>query len=54
MALRDGAARITVAYRDDPAGGQITYTTGDPALVAALHAWFDAQVADHGQHAEHG
>jgi hypothetical protein len=53
-ALRDGAARITVTYRDDPAGGQITYTTTDPALVTALHAWFDAQVSDHGQHAEHG
>jgi hypothetical protein len=53
-ALRDGATRITVTYRDDPAGGQITYTTTDPALVPALHAWFDAQVSDHGQHAEHG
>ncbi|GAA1032772.1 hypothetical protein GCM10009557_32320 [Virgisporangium ochraceum] len=53
-ALRDGAARITVTYRDDPAGGVITYTTTDQALVTALHAWFDAQVSDHGQHAEHG
>lgn len=53
-ALRNGAARITVAYQDTPAGGQITYTTADPPLVTALHAWFDAQVSDHGQHAEHG
>lgn len=53
-ALRDGATRITVTYRDDPAGGQITYSTTDRALVTALHAWFDAQVSDHGQHAEHG
>jgi hypothetical protein len=53
-ALRAGAGRVTVAYEDAPAGGQITYTTGDPALVTALHAWFEAQVSDHGQHAEHG
>jgi hypothetical protein len=53
-ALREGAGRVSVAYQDTPAGGQITYTTGDPALVTALHAWFDAQVSDHGQHAEHG
>jgi hypothetical protein len=53
-ALRGGAARITVTYEDSPAGGRITYVTTDPALVAALHAWFDAQVSDHGPHAEHG
>jgi len=53
-ALRAGTARITVTYRDDPAGGVVTYTTTDAALVTALHAWFDAQVSDHGQHAEHG
>lgn len=53
-ALRTGAARITVTYQDIRAGGQITYTTADPALVTALHAWFDAQITDHGQHAEHG
>jgi hypothetical protein len=53
-ALRSGAARITVTYQEIPAGGQITYTTTDPALITALHAWFDAQVSDHGQHAEHG
>jgi hypothetical protein len=53
-ALRTGAARITVTYQDIAAGGQITYGTADPALTTALHAWFDAQVSDHGKHAEHG
>jgi hypothetical protein len=53
-ALRAGAGRVTIAYRDVTAGGEITYTTEDPALVSALHAWFDAQVSDHGRHAEHG
>jgi hypothetical protein len=53
-ALRAGAGRIAVVYEDLPAGGQLTYTTADPALVGALHDWFDAQVSDHGSHAEHG
>ncbi|MFB4263080.1 hypothetical protein [Nonomuraea sp. GTA35] len=35
-------------------GAQITYTTSDASLIKALHAWFDAQVSDHGRHAEHG
>ncbi|WP_334625065.1 hypothetical protein [Micromonospora sp. CPCC 206061] len=50
-ALRDSAGRIDVVYTDTPDGARITYTTGDSALVTALHAWFDAQVSDHGSHA---
>jgi hypothetical protein len=55
-ALRAGARdrRITVGYRPAGDGGRITYTTADPALRTALHAWFDAQVTDHGRHAEPG
>jgi hypothetical protein len=53
-ALEAGVGQIAVSYQDVPAGGQLTYTTSDPALVEALHAWFDAQVSDHGNHAEHG
>jgi len=49
--LRAGAERIVVQYRDLPAGGQITYSTDDPALVQAIHRWFDAQLSDHGKHA---
>jgi hypothetical protein len=51
--LRAGAADIDVAYAETDAGATITYTTDAPELVAALHAWGEAQVADHGAHAEH-
>jgi hypothetical protein len=46
--LEDGGARIAVTYAEVPGGARITYTTGDPALVRALHRWGRAQVADHG------
>ncbi len=46
-----GHERITIVYSDLPAGAQILYTTADDQLVAAIHAWFDAQLADHGEHA---
>ena len=48
--LQAGAERLTISYEDVPAGGRIRYATEDPALVRALHAWFDAQVSDHGRH----
>jgi hypothetical protein len=49
--LRDSAGRIDVVYGDTPDGARIAYTTADPEVVTALHAWFDAQVSDHGSHA---
>ncbi|MDH2426025.1 hypothetical protein [Sphaerisporangium sp. TRM90804] len=52
--LEHGHDRIAIRYAQLPSGAQITYTTADPLLVTALHSWFDAQVSDHGQHAEHG
>ncbi|MFI7642565.1 hypothetical protein [Nonomuraea sp. NPDC049400] len=52
--LEQGHSRIDIRYTEVPDGARITYTTADTSLVAALHAWFDAQVTDHGQHAEHG
>ncbi|HEX7745321.1 MAG TPA: hypothetical protein VF462_08690 [Micromonosporaceae bacterium] len=52
--LRDSAGKITVNYAATRDGARITYTTTDVSLVAALHAWFDAQVSDHGEHATHG
>lgn len=54
--LAELAARaedVEVRYADADAGGRITYTTDDPALVTALHEWSAAQVSDHGDHAEH-
>lgn len=52
--LEQGRARIHIRYTEAPAGARIAYTTPDASLVKALHAWFDAQITDHGQHAEHG
>ncbi|GIH81095.1 hypothetical protein [Planobispora longispora] len=52
--LSAGYRRIAVSYEELADGAGLTYTTSDPALVTALHAWFDAQVSDHGEHAEHG
>ena len=51
QAMHAGSNRITVRYADVPNGAKITYATADPALVSALHAWFKAQVNDHGAHA---
>lgn len=52
--LSKGYQRITTTYAEVPGGARITYTTDAPTLVTALHSWFDAQVSDHGTHAEHG
>lgn len=46
--LEAGAARVNVTYADLPDGAQITYASTEPALISALHSWFDRQVADHG------
>jgi hypothetical protein len=51
--LEAGAEDITVIYEPTVDGGRITYTTTGVGLVAALHRWAEAQVSDHGQHAEH-
>lgn len=45
---------ITVHYRELREGAQIRYATSNPALVPALHRWFDAQLSDHGPHAREG
>lgn len=52
QALAGGYDRIDIAYSAIPNGGQILYTANDPKLISALHAWFDAQLADHGAHAQ--
>jgi hypothetical protein len=45
--LQAGASRVEVRYQPLPAGARITYSSSDPVLVAALHAWFDRQTSDH-------
>lgn len=39
---------IAISYREVPDGAELSYRTQAPALVAALHQWFTAQVSDHG------
>lgn len=45
---------LEVSYADVPAGGRITYVSTSPEVIAAVHDWFAAQVADHGDHAMTG
>ncbi|WP_017231463.1 hypothetical protein [Pandoraea sp. B-6] len=42
---------LKVSYRDLPNGGEIVYRATEPRVVDALHAWFDAQLSDHGHDA---
>ena len=50
--LVTGAEKLNIVYSDIEDGAQIVYSADDAELVAALHAWFDQQVSDHGSHAE--
>jgi hypothetical protein len=46
--------QVAIDYKDVDGGAQLTYRTADPKLVEALHAWFDAQLHDHGSDAMAG
>lgn len=52
--LSAGYRRISVTYSEVLGGAELRYTTSDAALVDAIHAWFDRQVLDHGEHADAG
>ena len=52
--LQAGYVDVTVEYADRADGAQLTYTSDEPGLVDAIHAWFDRQAMDHGAHAEAG
>lgn len=45
---------LLIAYRDVPGGAVVEYTSNQGRIVAALHRWFDAQLADHGADAMMG
>lgn len=45
---------IAIRYRNVDGGAELTYRTANAVLVSALHAWFDAQVSDHGSDAMAG
>jgi hypothetical protein len=51
-ALMMGHDRIAIAYHEVERGAEIRYTSEDPALIEAIHQWFDAQLRDHGEHAQ--
>ena len=49
--LRSNYEQVTVTFSTLPDGAQIVYATDQADVLAALHAWFDAQLSDHGSHA---
>jgi hypothetical protein len=51
-ALMMGHDHIVIAYHEVERGAEIRYTSEDPPLVEAIHQWFDAQLHDHGEHAQ--
>jgi hypothetical protein len=50
--LMAGHERLAVTYGEVERGAEIRYRSEDPALVEAIHQWFDAQLRDHGRHAQ--
>jgi hypothetical protein len=51
-ALVMGHENVQITYREVERGAEIRYVSDDPALVSAIHEWFDAQLSDHGEHAQ--
>ena len=52
VAAKPGEIRIS--YRNVAGGAELTYQPASADLVESLHAWFDAQLADHGADAMAG
>ncbi|WAK00268.1 aspartate carbamoyltransferase [Methylobacter sp. YRD-M1] len=40
--------QLRVEYKELDNGAEITYTSEDQGVIASVHKWFDAQLADHG------
>lgn len=45
---------VHFAYRELPNGAEIEYSAEDPAMVDAIHRYFNAQLSDHARHAVDG
>jgi hypothetical protein len=45
---------LTVDYKEIRRGAELIYRSRNPQLVAAIGAWFDAQLSDHGADAMEG
>jgi hypothetical protein len=43
--------QIAISCQDVADGAELEYRTSDPKLVAAIHAWIDAQLSDRGKDA---
>lgn len=54
LARSAAAEALVVGYVTVPGGAQLEYRSADPAVVHAVHTWFDAQLRDHGSHAAVG
>jgi len=52
--LESSPDRLIITFRDLPAGGEVTYSSDDTAVVQALHEWLQAQLMDHGDDAQGG
>ncbi len=52
--LRREHEQLDVTFTIAEAGATITYESDDATVVAAIHDWFEAQLHDHGAHAELG
>jgi drug/metabolite transporter (DMT)-like permease len=50
--LQAAGDALRVSYSAVPGGARLTYSSTDPDVVAAIHDWFAAQLADHGEHAD--
>lgn len=46
--------QLDIAYREVEGGAELEYAAQDPQLVDAIHAWFGAQLSDHGHDAMAG
>jgi len=52
--LRAEYGQVEVVYTPLGDGAQIDYKAETLEVIAAIHAWFDAQLTDHGAHATDG
>jgi len=43
--------QINIAYKDLVDGAEITFSSHEPAIIKAIHQYFDAQLSDHARHA---
>lgn len=54
LARSAASGALVVSYVTVPGGAELEYRSADPTVVRAVHAWFAAQVRDHGAHAAAG